>query len=318
MSKQKTRVSQNKNALPAWLAEAGSEYCSTACVVSFQDKQFMVCNGDNALLFRHTTRNLAGWTYFVYDSVQHNAYSLDADWFAEQYQAKQFGRVVAVPVIAESNCKWIEKLYFRPDGTGFVWPGAEQVEFSWVTLWDWPVDVVDESVQLLFDLGRIVFDSVNATLENPLIDPETLQDEPLEFISGSPEELERVTRWICHSNIGKPKRRSGWDVIYSAPNRLRGREGGLLEWTFRESAPLREIFNLAYEYNAFTGYHWEYNDEKVGHKASYDPQPLWLSFEFHKASRDEEQAARKELRRWLGGKMTAAEIQFLLGNDDTS
>jgi hypothetical protein len=224
--------------------------------------------------------------------------------------------VIAVPITAEPDCRWFEMLYFRTDGTGFIWPGTEQTEFSWASLWEWPVDPLSESFELMSSLGRIVFDNFNATLKNPLIDPSALEDQPLEFINGSHEELETITRWICHSVVGVIDQRSGWSVTYSSPDVTRNRVGGLLQWTFTKSVGLQELFNLAYEYNTFTGYHWEYNDNKVGHQNSYDPEPIWITFEFREPSHDEQRAAKLELRRWLSGKMTREEIQDLLGDDN--
>lgn len=317
MKPQKIKTSTDKSALPDWPPEEGFYFSSAASLLSIDGKQFVFCNGDNTLLFRFANRNAAGWTYFVCDSAEHNAYTLDAAWFAKQYEAKQFGRVIAVPVTAEMGCQWFERLYFRTDGTGFIWPGIGQTEFSWASLWEWPVDPLSESFELLSSLGRIVFDTFNAALRNPLIDPEALKDEPLEFINGSHEELETVTRWICHSGVGASDQRSGWSVTYSSPGVTRNKVGGLLEWTFQKSASLQELFNLAYEYNTFTGYHWEYNDNRGGHQNSYDPEPFWIDFEFRQPSHDEQKAAKSELRRWLGGKMMAEEIQHLLGRADT-
>ena len=316
MKPQKIKFETARTLSLNWPPEAGSHYSSAASLVSLDGKQFVLCNGDNTLLFRFANWNVAGWTYFVYNSNEKNAYTLDVDWFLKRYEAKQFGRVVAVPVTAEPGCQWFEKLYFRTDGTGFVWPGSEQKEFSWASLWEEPVDILSESLEMLSFLGRMVFDEFNAALKNPLIDPSALRDEPLEFINGSQQELETVTRWICHSGVGVSDERSGWSVVYSSPGVTRTNEGGLLEWTFQKSASLRELFNLAYEYNTFTGYHWEYNDNRSGHRASYDPEPFWIDFKFRQPSHDEQREAKRELRRWLGGKMTAAEIQFLLGGDD--
>ena len=319
MKPQKIKSDTTQSALPDWPPEAGfrSFPLDIACLTFIHGKQLGLYNGDNAILFRYVNRNSVGWTYFMYDSAERNAYRLEAAWFTKQYEAKQFGRVIAVPVTAEPDCDQFELLYFRTDGTGFIWPGMEQTEFSWASLWEWPVDPLWESFELMSSLGRIVFDNFNATLKNPLIDPSALEDEPLEFINGSQEELETITRWICHSGAGASERRSGWSVTYSAPGVTRNKGGGLLEWAFSKSASLQELFNLAYEYNPFTGYHWEYNDEKVGHQYSYDPQPLRISFEFRQPSHDEQRAAKQELRRWLGGKMTATEIQHLLGRADT-
>ncbi len=317
MSEQKIRVSQDKNALPAWPPEEGFYFSNAASLLCIDGKQFVLCNGNNTLLFRFIDRNVAGWTYFVYDSADHNAYTLDAAWFAKQYQAKQFGRVIAVPVTAEPDCERFERLYFRTDGTGFIWPGKGQTEFSWAELWEWPLNVLNESTELMSYLGRIVFDKFNATLKNPIIDPRALKDEPLEFINGSREELETITRWICHSGVGRPDGPSDWNIDYSAPDILLGRDGGISQWQFNKSPSLQELFILAYEYNSFTGFHWEYNDNRSGHRDSYDPEPVNIEFSFPLATHDEQRAAKLELRRWLGGKITQEEIQHLLGHADT-
>ncbi len=317
MKPQKIKIETARNAMPDWPPEEGFYSSSAACLLSIDGKQFALCNGDNTLLFRFANRNAAGWNYFVCDSAEHNAYTLDAAWFVKQYEAKQFGRVIAVPVTDELDCQWFELLYFRTDGTGFIWPGIEQTEFSWASLWEWPVDPLSESFELMSYLGRIVFDNFNATLKNPLIDPDLLKDEPLEFINGSREELETVTRWICHSGVGASDQCSGWDVTYSTPNLILDEKGGPSKWSFSDNSSLQELFNLAYEYNTFTGYHWENNDEKLGHQDSYDPRPIWISFSFQVAAHKEQQTARAELRQWLNGKMTQEEIEHLLGRDET-
>ncbi len=318
MKPQEIKSNTDQSAGREWQPEAGfrSFPLDAACLTFIHGKQIGLYNGDNTILFRYVNRNSVGWTYFMYDSAERNAYRLEAAWFTEQYEAKQFGRVIAVPVTPEPDCDQFELLYFRTDGTGFIWPGAEQREFSWASLWEWPVDPLSESFEVMSSLGRVAFDNFNATLKNPLIDPKALKDEPLEFINGSEQELETVTRWICHSGVGVSDQRSGWNVIYSAPDTKDNTAGGLSEWAFIKSASLQELFNLAYEYNTFTGYHWEYNDNRPGHQDSYDSKPLWITFEFRQPSHDEQREARRELRRWLGGKMTAKEIQSLLGGDD--
>lgn len=110
MKPQKIKIETARNAMPDWPPEEGFYSSSAACLLSIDGKQFVLCNGSNTLLFRFANRNAAGWTYFVYDSAEHNAYSLDAAWFAKQYEAKQFGRVIAVPVTAEPDCQWFERL----------------------------------------------------------------------------------------------------------------------------------------------------------------------------------------------------------------
>ena len=305
-----------KRAIPFLMR--GERSSPAASLVEIDGKRLLLRNGTTGLWFRYIESNQPEWTYFVYESADQNAHTFDKTWLEKQYRAKQYGRIVPVSIAPDPECREFEELYFRTDGTGFVWPHLyTKTDFSWEAYWEWQIDPLHESFEVLSHIGRLVFDAVNAKQADPRIDPASLEDQPLEFINGSQEELEKVTRWICHSGAGRPdrtrSRKSEWDVTYSAPCVGRDYAGGILRWSFSHSPKLQDLFNLAYNYNSFVGYHWEYNDETVGYKNSYDPEPYWISFTFPLASPDEQSTARAELRRWLDGKATPEEIQHFLG-----
>ena len=306
----------DKNTMPTWPEkyDKGPFLMTAASLIAIDGTQLALLNGNNTLLFRHMSVNSAEWTYFLYDSADQNAYTFDETWFEKKYRSKQYGRVIPIPVTPAPDCKEFELLYFRSDGTGCVYPGPYQDDFSWGGLWEWPIDPIIESFELMSYIGRLVFDDWNSKRENPRIDRNALEDEPLEFINGSQEELERVTRWICHSGIGKPESKGSWEITYYAPHTERDRTGGVWEWSFRESPKLRELFNLAYEYNSFTGYHWEYTDESTRFRDGFTPEPLQINFSFPYAVRGVQTEASLELMRWLDGKVTAEEIQKLFGS----
>jgi len=289
-----------------------------ACLVEIDGKPLLMRNGDHALWFRFAYLNKTEFTYFFFDSADQNAFKFDEAWLENQYRTKQFGRVVPVPVTSAPDCQDFELLYFRSDGTGYIWPGPSQEEFSWISIWKESLDPINETFEMMSFLSRLIFDDLNAKLVNPRIDRAALKDQPFEFINGSQEELKRVTGLICYSGIGKPDSKPQWEITYYAPHIERNRAGGVSEWSFHKSPKLRELFNLAYEYNAFTGYHWEHNDDAYGYKNSYNPEPIEIYFTFPLATKEEQNEAKLELMRWLDGKLQPEEIQELFGSADAT
>lgn len=169
-------------------------------------------------------------------------------------------------------------------------------------------------VELLQEIEPLMFEE----MEDPFFDPS--DEEPLNFTSGSEEELERITKVICFTESGlfdKPIRWGGTLTIrYSAAGDdgdggydSEGSyipEGGL-------SDRLESLLELAFEHNSFAGYTWQYNDGAYGRRSGYDQSPESILVEIERPSAHDILAAYEQLKEWLKDKVPEAEMSYLLG-----
>jgi hypothetical protein len=139
------------------------------------------------------------------------------------------------------------------------------------------------------------------------------EPEPLAFIKGSQEELERLTKLAATALAELQPLFEEYNTLqvwYTSFDMLIHISCG----TDFLSKELKRVFNLIFEYNYFTGF---------GHKPryggpgfdGYEMIPLWIGVEIQAPSATERQQALIELRSWLEGKMSPAEIQSYYEGD---
>jgi hypothetical protein len=181
------------------------------------------------------------------------------------------------------------------------------------------------NVDDLVDTSDHLIDTFKEDQDDPYIDSDELESEPLKFLNGSEEELERLVTLICHATIPMHH----WDalrdfsiIIESAMDEddvatvsydSMGWEG----WdTVRELLPnkiayLERALDAALDQNQPYGYSWEYNDGAYHRQSGYDRSACNLRFPMVAPSAHEQICAKIEIKK-LASIMGKATIEGLL------
>ena len=203
-------------------------------------------------------------------------------------------------------------LAFRPDGAGFAENDRNPATFVWR---DDPISyndlraMSDDELQSI--AARVFPEQVAAKLSDPYIVDMSQFAERLEFRSGSREELERVTRWICHANIGIFA--GGADITVTYTGDTDTTPGGLVTRYLTLSARAAALFNLAFEYNRFTGAYWDYEDRGRRRLSDFRKRTGRVMVTVQPPTAHERAEAILELMDWLTGKVPPDEARRLLG-----
>lgn len=144
------------------------------------------------------------------------------------------------------------------------------------------------------------------------------ESEPLAFIKGSQEELERLTK-LAATALSELQplfdRSQTLQVYYTSLDRLSGIRSNDINGKFYYyqtdclSEQLKRVFNLIFEYNSFTGFSQKPSYGGLGYNG-YEDIPLEIGVEIRAPSAPERQQALLGLRGWLEGKISTAEIEF--------
>lgn len=139
---------------------------------------------------------------------------------------------------------------------------------------------------------------------------------PIEFVCGSKSELERLTQVAAFTLAELQhlfKQSSGFTVIYSSENDYN--TGGVFPGVtigqeyHAFSKQAKQLLNLIFEYNFFTGLYWEYTDGYPDYTRGYLPCPHELEIEIPHPSEHEKIEAALELQEWLQGKLPDKDIK---------
>jgi hypothetical protein len=210
--------------------------------------------------------------------------------------------------------------YFQGEGNYFSLKYRYWMPFNWKPFKHIKLD------DILYKPHKAFFEKVITVYHNelPKIENEDLYDPfdtkaatiPLEFVCGSESQLKRLTQLAA---VTLPELRplfdqySGFKVIYQSENDYYS--GGVTEIDTRDwnnevilSKQARQLFDLIFEYNFFTGLYWEYKDGRHDY-TGYDPSPYTIEVEVQASSQHERLEAALELQSWLEGKLPEEEIQ---------
>lgn len=182
-------------------------------------------------------------------------------------------------------------------------------------------DILEKPKEFFLNKAKTVYQNELPKLEDKeLRDSFDLGDATtsLEFVCGSESELKRLTRLAA---VTLPELRPlfeqyyGIGVSYNSENDYHS--GGVAEidtghWNDHEvnlSKQAQQLFDLIFEYNFFTGLHWEYNDGPGGSYTSYEPLPYTIEVDVPAPTQHERLEAALELQSWLEGKLPDDEIR---------
>lgn len=167
--------------------------------------------------------------------------------------------------------------------------------------------------------------------EDPIIDVDNLESEPLQFTSGSEEELERLTTMVLHASIplnvwdkcdldsidvsvrsstddGEEASIEVDDLVYPRVNSKSVRDILGDEHYNNITEALEAILSLNTPY----GHTWEYNDGAYDRASGYDKSPHYVRFEIVKPSAHEQIGAKMELAKELNSIIGQQQVQKLL------
>lgn len=250
--------------------------------------------------------------------------------FVEDYAKQAYGRCLlyVADFMKEHQCAF---LCFAPNGTGIAIDYTEErlVDFRWqdVTALTWP-ELREADPEALRPLCQTVFDMlVHPRLTNPYIDPDSLKEIPHEFISGSEQELRRLTTIIVQTEPGLfDAARKPVTVVYRAetPTKraymMKVKRGGNEDY-FAESVTerlgrLQSLCDLALRLNTFTGVKWEEWDETPNRLGHFFKEVRQVRVEIQPPSAHERAESLLMLNDWLEGKVREEKKFRLLGLED--
>lgn len=234
--------------------------------------------------------------------------SVMVDWLHLR-AIQQYGR----RVIYRPQGEWEGfALSFRPDGTGFAEGQGRPISFTWR---DEPVSVNELEAMTedeLLGVGRRVFEEqVAGALSDPYVVDMSQFAERLTFTSGSRADLENVTRWIAHANPEMFGSGDKIEITYQAA--LDGQSGGLQARGLNIPDRVRNLLDLAFDQNAFTGIYWEFDDRGSRRVSDFRRRPGRVIVSVNAPSAHERAEAMLELWQWLEGKVEDGERRRLLG-----
>lgn len=294
------------------------------------------CNG---LLFaRRESRNEADWTFAASKPLADD--DVSAKRLGELWSHALANQEIArfVPFYANRIGRELP-LFFAEGGVGWMrefW-NRDDFEFAWRTNnGQWGI-LTRPIGEFRAACGKIFAKYLLSPLDDwndDHPDEPAYRDEPLHFLCGSQEELERLCRLICLSDpIIRQSQTPVYASILSDNGFMRAhlemlKFGELVficnyfgrnptmraepEW-YREppSPQLLRLFRLAIEENTPVGVSWGYNEIGSG-RASHTPMPETLDFSSPPPSMHEHLEARLQLREWLSSRVSSEELGELL------
>jgi hypothetical protein len=213
---------------------------------------------------------------------------------------------VEEPLEVLIQVKSVEEDYpvlFRADGTGCfdVDEYYQSEEFSH------DLDLValhnrfNNREELARYLEDYFWDKVNPTLEGYLLkDYSELDGKELEFVSGKPEEFDRLMRFFLLTEPELDQHAGEQVMIRCALEEEKARLEK--DWDYYASDRLMKLVELALKEHQPYGYTYEYNEQAGDRRSGYSLTPASLIYEldeFLVASARERMNARRELREWL-------------------
>jgi len=294
------------------------------------------CNG---LLFaRRESQNEGDWTFAASKPLADDDVSAKrlGELWGDALANKEVARFVLfyseaisreLPLFfAEGGIGWMREFWNRDDFP-FEWNVGSEKEGVLTRQMDEFKQLCDEVYIKCLMMPLFEWD------ENHPTEP-SYKGEPLHFLCGSQEELERLCRLICLSDGLIALSQTSIGVEVDSENgftraALRRIEFGTVEFErenvcdrrfmqresewYDDPPPdnLLRLFNLAIEENTPLGLNWEYNDSFSG-RASHTPEPETLDFTFPPPSMHEHLEARLQLREWLASRVSPEELAVLL------
>ncbi len=248
-----------------------------------------------------------------------------AQWLELALESGQFHRFVAMED-AHPTLEGTFLFFFGANGRGFVrepWDESGP-DFKWNdaliatdAFLKWPREEFLEAVARLMDYKKSK--KVMIALVSRDIEDEQRSGAPLEWMCGSHEELEILTRALLHTRDDFWRDAGEAEVYFSSESEY-GR--AKLNWitqnralVTQRDAPvdehLRRLSDLFLDFNTPVGHTWEFQDA-MGGRASWDPEGHSILIEVSAPTSHEKLEARLFLREWLQDKMAPEEIEALL------
>ncbi len=326
-----------------------SDRACAEVVYEFDGQRYYLKQMDKHMLYRTAERNSPEYTLYVPCQARPDTPAnllnenesaraptvYPEDVFREQVRAGLNGRVAMYACPQARDC--VAALFFSPDGMGKFLDYytansymAHKLEESLYFLWKGGrhgianrADVLTCDWQTLLPLCEDVFKhQVWPRMEDPFVSYAETNDEPASFTCGSCEELQHITRCICHADAtlfadAEDTRRAA--VTYHA--RTSRQQGGLQErprFGYRSPASLfaTELCTLTFVHNTFQGGSWNFNGYGVhSRRESYYLRPAVIMIDAAPPSAHERAEALLTLYDWLEGKVTESERRRLLRLD---
>ena len=210
-------------------------------------------------------------------------------------------------------------VFFQRDGRGWLREPWDESGLSF----EWKPDASEsrpllEWEPMLFPSAwniRVANRELGESFEYREMPKETIAPRRLEWLCGSRDELERVTRWIVYTEPDSQTTEFPLLCLFDCENEHHPAHlsvcGGI-----RKPSPIsprmRALTNLALDFNTPTGLTWEFCDGSSGSppiRRSWDPYGPDLEIQIEVPSFHEQLEARLELREWLRGKVSAEQIE---------
>ena len=332
------------------LSAPWSDYNSAEAVYEFDGKRHYLRRLDEHILYRVADPSGVEQTFYITEpppavGLDHTVAGGEAErtfaadyeaWFTGQTQAGHSGRLALYACPHARDC--VAALYFAPDGTGrfldyylresspkqiglrqvvdFVWEGSKHGIGDYA-------DILTTNWETLLPLCEEVFTrQIWPRMADPYVSYADLPDEPVRFVCGSQEELEHITRCICHIDEGWfAEVKANNPVIVQYKARTAHQPGGLDEMHYNHHYPQRRVGSnhlcqLAFTYNTFYGGIREY-DARNGllRDGCYQLKPISASVQIAPPSSHEQAESLLALYEWLEGKVSDADRRRLLRLD---
>ncbi len=290
---------------------------------SLEHTLYVPCRAIPGTPGRPLHKNEKTWTPAVYPE----------DVFREQVRAGENGRLALYACPQARDC--VAALFFSPDGMGkfldyytsnkysahlaeetldFLWDGRKygMVNFADILTCEW---------ETLLPLCEDVFtQQVWPRMRDPYVTYEEFSDEALGFVSGSFNELELITRCICHADDtlfrDAKDTRSVMVTYHAKTTRCEGGPQNKTGFSFRSPTSVfaHEMCGRVFAHNPFEGGEWKY--KRYGgdtRRESYHLEPAAFMIEAAPPSAHERAEALLTLYDWLEGKVSEGERAKLLG-----
>lgn len=150
---------------------------------------------------------------------------------------------------------------------------------------------------------------------------EAIAGRPLEWICGSQEELEQVTRWIASTDPAQWSDDTPKTFVFRCENDEGQAELSTIIQSGQWHAPSerqKALTDLALDFNTPVGISWEFCDGSSGRppiRGSWATEGPEICFSFDPPSRHEQLEARHQLRDWFRDKVPSDEIEAWFSPD---
>lgn len=320
-------------------------------VAEVSGRRFALRCEHRIVFFREIESEKPDWTFAVLPRIEErhasNAEALEK-FFVGNFRTRNIARFHPC-----AGCFWRElPLFFASAGSGVCreYYNDDDLPFSWRDDEKWNRDAIwnlenDDLEVIACGISETQIIEPLGAMDFGNSDHGVATGYEVEFLCGSPQELTRLTRWICWCmepqifqkafiiklsfasenqytrahlcslQMGEEYNdaNSYWFDLNSSDHLALGEP--LFEIYGERVMPFSEhalrLFDLALDYNTPAGVHWEYNDEGSG-RASFSPGFNSFKVAIEMPTEDEQRAAREELRAWLAGKVPASEIEELI------